>query len=384
MSAANPYALGRQERFAAKTETTFGTFIKPAGTDSMKVWQAKMDMKQERVNRGDKRQGRSQVERITRRKTGTWSVEKYLIPNGAAGSKPDDHALLLNCFGTETVNASTSVVYALNDGQSALGSMTLLNEVSSVFSQIGLGCGVESFNFKFSGGNEPMLTYEGFLADLVTTGYSTLNGNVTTSATIVVQTADQDNFAIDGLVKVGSNDNSGAGYHITNKSGPTLTLETTLSASSGDAVIPFYPTETTTGHPSNLITGSVTLDGTTVHVLEGSITVKNNHKVIDDEAYSAIATDFIPGFRDVSGTLKMRARRDYVIWLAHRQAFGTHALVITNGNTAGAEAVLNLPQIEFEFAPFEIPQSEEVTFELPFVGLASSDGAHDEITLTFQ
>lgn len=381
-----PHALGRQERLEVTQEATYGTFVKPVSANAMKVWQVKLHLDQERVNRGDKRQGRSQVERITRRKVGTFSVEKYLIPSGTAGTKPDDHYLWTNCYGVETVTGGTSVAYTLNDTQAGRASVSITNEVSGVLSQIGVGCNVDKHDVKWSGGTEPMITWSGSLSDLYTTGYSTLAANITSSNQAQVQAADIDDFQVGSLVSVGANNNAGAGYLVTaiNVSTHTLTLDATIaSSSSGDAVAPFIPAETTTGHPSNEIQGSVTIDGTNVKVLEGTISVSNNDKVINDEYGTAASTDVIPGYRDVTGTFKLRARRDTVIYLAHRQTFATHAAVVTFGTTAGLIATCSLPQIEFKFSDFEIPQSEEVTFELPWVALASADGAHDEISWSF-
>ena len=55
----------------------------------MKVLSAPMEFGQERTPRNDSRQTRSLLERITRGKTVSWSVQKYLIPNGSLGVQPD-------------------------------------------------------------------------------------------------------------------------------------------------------------------------------------------------------------------------------------------------------------------------------------------------------
>src|SRR3990167_3839709 len=102
MAIALDYALARQRRFFVSAETTIGTFVKPAATDAVKVLKANIGFQPTRKDRADSRQSRSTLARITGKTTVPFSIEKYLIPSGTAGTPPDDHLLLYAAIGAYT------------------------------------------------------------------------------------------------------------------------------------------------------------------------------------------------------------------------------------------------------------------------------------------
>ena len=125
----NPHGLGRNQRFFAKEEVTYGVYLKPAATDAIKVLSTAMEFGQARDPRTDTRQTRSVLEQITGKKTVPWSVEKHLIPSGTAGTPPDDHEMLLNAIGGAvgyTNTPATSDAYRLDAGQASLRSMSMV------------------------------------------------------------------------------------------------------------------------------------------------------------------------------------------------------------------------------------------------------------------
>ncbi len=66
--------------------------------------------------------------------------------------------------------------------------------------------------FKFGGGEEPKVSFSGEAKDHYLCWSDTLAENATTTTAITVTDARQ--FAIDMLIKVGTEDNSGAGFKI--------------------------------------------------------------------------------------------------------------------------------------------------------------------------
>jgi hypothetical protein len=195
---------------------------------------------------------------------------------------------------------------------------------------------------------------------------------------------DADAFEIGSVIAIASDDNSGAGYKVTNKSTTTLTLEDTASWSNSAAVTPFTAAEATVGSPSPGITGSVTLAGNSgIEIVAFEVTLKNNIKPMADEAFSAVVTDFIPGYREVTGSLTVRCAKDQALELGKRRAFGTRDLQVVSGSGTGKVCTIDLDDVEFQFSALDIPESEEVVITLPFIALASSATANDELTITF-
>lgn len=381
MGVATPHAVGRNQKFFAKAETTFATFAKPAATNALKVLKSEMSFKQERKDRMDARSSRSVLERITGKQEVTWSVEKYILPSGSAGTAPDDGDIWKNLLGVETVNASTSVVYTPSASQSALGSLSLVRHFNDVVMEALAGAVCESASVKLSGGDEPKVTFEGFAAKHIHTGYSTTSGALSGGeSSISIQSADVYNFENGSVIQVGTSTN----HEVTSGGGTsTLTLGTTISGaqSSGVAVAPYVPSETTAGSPIAGVLGSLTVDGTALLISSAEVNIKNNHKQVNDEAFYAYTTDYVPGFREVTGSLTVRARRDFVLYLGKRKAFTTRDLQLICGTTSGAKFKIDIDYAEFEFSALEAPEAEEVTFTLPFKALGSS--GEDEITVTF-
>ena len=153
----------------------------------------------------DSRTTRSLLERYSGKKTASWSSEHYIAPSGSAGTAPDVGVLIKAVMGTETVNASTSVVYTLSDSQTGLTSVSIVHHFNDVFMEACKGGWVDSMQISGKGGDAPRIKFDGGAADIVSTGTSTTNGS-TSGTTVTVQTADADNFDVDSVIKVGTAD----------------------------------------------------------------------------------------------------------------------------------------------------------------------------------
>ena len=385
-----PHALGRNQKFFVTPEVSFGTLVQPSTTDAMKVLASSFEFAQERVDRPDSRQTRSSLERITRRKSVSWSLTSFLLPSGAAGTAPDIGPLLKACMGEEVVVGGVSVAYNLLAGQTDLTSVGLTREMNGVIMEHIKGCWVESYTINVSGTDEPKITFEGGAADSVGTGPATatpaVDGSGTPVGTIIVGTDEATNFDVGSRIKVGGDDNGGAGFVVTavdtGADSIDITPDLTTDQTSDTSIIPFAPVETTAGSPISLITGSLDIDGTSVPITSLEITCKNNVKPLDDEAFSTEAvTDFIPGFREVSGNMNVRLRKDATILHNRRKLFSSNDIQIVIGSGAGKILTVDMNFAEFDFSGVEVPEAEEATFTLPFKALGSV--GEDELTLTW-
>jgi len=253
------------------------------------------------------------------------------------------------------------------------------------------GCYVNSMTLSIAAGEEPKLSFEGgssgtFIPTTTssTTGASTATVNGTGSGTTLdVQSGEAKNFKVGSVIKVGSDDNGGAGYKVTAISGDELTVEASITSyTDGDAVVPFAPAETVSGQPIAGILGSLTVDGSSFPITSFEVTVTNNMKAIEDEAYQAGTTDYVPGFRDVTGSLSIRCRRDLAIEIGKRPDFTNRNVVVTCGSATGATVTTTLARCQFQVSGVETPQSDEVVIPLEFKALASTAG-DNEITIAF-
>lgn len=387
MGQTTDHALGRSRKNFVKAEATFATFVKPAATDAIKTLRPiKFDAKQERVDREDNRNTRDVLERITKGVSVSWDLEAYLLPSGSAGTAPDLGPLLKIALGSETVSGGVSVTYGLNNVQ-ALGSVSLIEEMNTISYEAAAGAWVEEVGLKVSGKQEARLTFAGGAAKYGRTTYCTLASGVATAATSMTITSGEERaIQIGTVVKIGNDSNSSAGYEITamNYSTRVATFTPGLAGageSGGAAVTAFAPSETTAGSPTSPTLGSMTIDAVSVPVVEFEWNLKNGIKPIDDEAGQANVTDYIPGFREVSGTFTLRGRRDHLLHLGKRWSFSTRALIVAIGTAAGRILTVNVPTAEIEFAPTEGDPVEEIMMNFPWKALGSS--GEDSTTLVF-
>jgi hypothetical protein len=398
MGVSQLHALGRNRKFYVNEETTYidsenvaTAFVKPAGTDAAVILNASFTPAQERKVRDDARASRSALEQITGKKSATWSVESYVLPNGSAGTAPDLGPLFKGAMGTETVSGGTRVTYSLNTSQD-LGSFSLTQFFNETFMETLTGCYVNSMTISVAGGEEPKVTFEGESSGLyiptttspsaaqLTAGESTATVDGSgTGTSFDVHAGEGENFKPGSVISVGTDTD----LVVTAVSNDTITVDSSITFTDDDEVKPFAPTETVAGSPIAGILGSLTLAGNSLPITSFEVTVANNNKGISDEAFVAGTSDYVPGFRDVTGSLSIRCRRDLAIEIGKRLDFGTQAIVVTCGDTAGKKLIIEIDDAEFEVAAVDTPQSDEVVVPMNFRALATSAG-EDEIVIKFE
>lgn len=371
------HALGRNRKFLCAAESSAGTAATLAGTDAAKVLKSTMTLEQARDVRMDSRQTRSALERITGKGKVSWTVDAEIIPSGTAGTPPDLHPLLYAAFGAYTNIPATSDSYTLSDSQT-IRTCTLYHEFSGVMSEMATGAWVEECKVSGSGGDRPKLTMTGGAMGYVATGTSTLNGAMVGSTTMIVQTADAYSFGVGSLITIGTTD---AKVTVATAA-PSFTVTPSTSESNGATVVPWSPTETTTGTPLSQIAGTITINSVAFNLTAFEVTLKQNLKPNDDEALLQFASDVVPGWRDVTGSFTFRARKDRIATALKRQAHGQIAATIVIGSVAGKRCTLSLPTLELDYGVFDFPEADEAVFAVPFRAMGTSAGAN-EYSLTF-
>lgn len=381
MGVSTPHALSRQQLAYAVLEATPGTQQAIAGTDAFKMMEMTISKIIEQSDVEDTRLTRSYIERTREKGQITFSTKTHVRPSGTAGTPPDVHPLLKAAFGAYTNTPATSDVYSLSNTQ-VLDTLTIERQTSSVWQEIIRGAIVDRLTIDAQSGSRPSFTFEGRAMGYAHCGYSTLNGAIVASDQVIVQTADASKFQVGGIISIGGDDNGGAGYVITAISGATLTVDTTLSADDADPVVPFSPTQTTAGTPASGIVGSLTLDAVTYPIQGCNVVIDNQNVAFEDVALEQFFSDAVPGYRNITGSVQVKLRRDHGLLLGHRELTTTRALVLTLGATAsgGSRCQLSLPYVEYGYEPIDAAEGSMI-MNIPFKALGSS--GDDEATLTF-
>jgi hypothetical protein len=495
MGQAVPHAIGRFERFFAKKETTYGTFVQPtandtsAGEGEAKILTSAMSVVTDRQDRDDKRNTRSLQERVDGKNAVEASAEMYILPV-ASGTIPDAGATLKNWLGVENIRTFLTVVdytngaldtvtvtldgtptvltegtdfsavtdnnttatniataidgvtgysasatgavvtvlavdgsntstiatgdatawtatptadvrYSFSKAQDAHGSLSLTRHVPDasdndlgVVQEAVTGFAAQEGTISMSGGDIPTISVSGFGSTHIHTGASTLDGALSGSETQIT-VDDPDNFEVGSVFAIyrastGVLDNgTGDGYRVTVKAAGLLdvTPSIVLAADDADLVIPFVPADTTAGSPIPGIQATFNLGPTggsltALKVQSFEVTDANQHVPFDDEAGEQNVTDYHPGDRVVSGSITLRARRDFIVFLGTRKTFAVQDIQVLAGQSDGSQILIDVT-CELEFEALDIPQgAESAIITLPFRGLSSAGEGELAVTIT--
>lgn len=385
------HALGRAQAFFCMPQVTQGTMVRATGAGAFNALKLTTSYEQARVDRNDNRETAGLVSRISGMRKVTWDCEGYLIPSGAAGTAPDMQDLFQSVFGQETVNGGTSVVYSLSNTQAL--QLNTLQRVAypggaaqvPVMMETLIDAWVNEMKIAVSGADPVKVSFSGGAARLVQTLRTQLDGAMSSSATMVIDTTDATFIEVDSVVQVGSNTNTSTGYRVTADAAPSFTLEASLTAADNAVVAPFAPTPTLAGEPIAGILGSFTFGGATLPITACEVTVNNGLKPIEDQAFAVAVPDVIRGRRSVSGTFTMRVRADQLDALGIRKnsSFTVVDCALVLGSVAGSIVTIDMDRCELGFSGIEFPEDEEATVQVPFVCLEQSVTSGNAITLTF-
>lgn len=388
MGVSTLHAIARERKAYVEVESTFGTIVQPTAGGAFRTLALNCGSGEiARIDRMDNRSTRDLLERIEgNRAPVEWSIDKYLIPSGTAGTPPDDHLLWKAAFGTYANVGATSDTYTPTDTQGAQDSLTLVDQLSQVHSEHLAGAVVQQWKLSGSGGEPPKVGFSGIAKKHLLTGRSNLTAAFSSSTCTV---GDPSMFKVGSLVAVYQSDgvtsrdtNTGAGFPVVTITGSDVVVTgSPASTQIGDILVPFTPTPTVAGSPTPGINFSCTLGGTAVRLTQYEITLDNAHNPHSDEAGNQEFADYDEGYRKVSGKLTFRARQDWVKFLAERPEFNTVAIVLTLGTGAGKILTVTMSYCEYQYAQISKPEQGVAMFELPFVAKGSS-GA-DSISAVF-
>ena len=311
--------------------------------------------------------------------------------SGAVVTIVSDSGSLTLSSGDVAAWSATRIEYALRDTQSlkTLSAARVLhngNTTSPVAIQREdvTGVHINEIGFSGSGSEPPTMSFGGKGRRHIFTGTAATEGSVSGSASFTLEAGQGPNFEVDSIFKIGSDDNTGAGYAVTGVSTDTIT-STGASITAGDAtsVAPFYLAPTTAGSPIAGTVGSCTIDGTTYPITSYEVNVNNNYLAIEDEAFSERMTDAVPQYREITGTITVRARADFIAEIGRRKDKGNRAILITMGSTAGRRCVLSLPQVRFPPSGANVPLEGLADIPMAFRALDSAEGAADALLVQF-
>ena len=369
------FMLGREAEFYVRDEgatakPNFGANTQPAfarNTDAARVISTTMDFQLAREDRVDTRRSRSLFEKVLGKQTVSWSVETHMLPRSGS-DLPNIGPLIENAMGT-----LSTVTYSLAD---TLDTCQLMRLIPGSLREEIFGCWVEEFSISASGGDPVSMSFSGGAMEYALTGTGTTNA--TANSTTVTITGDAHQFQPGSRITIADQTSAPANGNIVSGSNSDTTTIVTAAANyaSSKAITPHTPAGTYTVHgvPVTGISGTVDFGGSGVGALSVTaleMTLTNNIKELGDEFGEKGTSSFIPGFRNISGSVTVRATSAALLQLTRRYKglrptiFETNggapvieqpSLVVKFGQTSGSIQVLTLPAIEIDFAAIEIPQ----------------------------
>lgn len=386
---AETLALQREELVWCAAESTAGTQVDPVAGDAiLPIAMCSVNQAVESLTDNQTRNSRSRFPNIRGiTKAGTFSIPIDIKPSGSLGSVPDCDTLMKSLMGTQTINASTSVVYTF--ANSALPTFTLWRKLGHTM-QVARGCVVNSASFSIAGNAIGTGTFEGLFFELAQASEDTVGvGGISDVATTLPVTNGK-NFHIPSGMYIYATINSLETVKITAVSGNNLTVTraqkgTTAVAHLAGVPITFWnPGTTETGSPVHGKSGAVTIDGSTTILLDVKIDVNNNVKVYEEEKNGLyVASSYgTPGKREVKASTKAYYRSSDNRHLADSLALTTFAMVVNLGDTAGRIVEYSAPTA-IKQSP-TLSGSEEAELAINWDCIAAVGSAESELTITFK
>jgi len=387
-------AIGRDVIVLAKEESTPGTAVFPSATDAIFLT-GEGSFRQVRnfIPDAQRRATFSKMERIkSRLAPGEWSFLTYIKPSGSQGTAPECGQLLKGLFGKEMVSAGQKVEYTLAGIDDTLPTFTIWFRLGhTVFCNA--GCVVNSGDITIKAGNDDDsiagITFGGYFMKQIRTGTDALSQDEILGAT-TIHVNNARKFMVGSIISIGSLNNSGSGYDVTDVdyANNTLTISPQLedAASEGDVVKGYLPTPTEVGEPVHGRLGYVTFDEgsnpVNTPIVAATIGMNNNIKMIEDEkADIDYPNDFIrTAEREVSLSVDCYFKKDVAARWYEVDAQAEKEIKIPAGDTAGKKLRFEFPKVQLDTP--ELSGAEEVVMTMPKAVLASSS-FEDEVKLVF-
>lgn len=375
--------LPREAACWMKAESTVGTPVLPAATDALAiVGAATLNQQASYTDSEEVANSRSVLDQARDLVgAGEWSLSTYIRPSGSAGTAPCEALLWKGLLGSEAVVGATSVTYS---PAIDLGSYTLVWRGSNV-ALYAIGATVNSLSLRSGTAGYVQCDWSGQFLQLAWAGESTLDGlhDGTGTPVSTVTVADGSQFAAGAFIQIGTDDNSSGGFRITAVSGNDLTITPSMTTSQADGLTVTYllPAHTLSGTPAEARNSAVTWAGASTKFREFALEVTNNNEVLTEEVTTDdYPDDYVPGVRNVSGSLSIVMRTDDLDHYTRGLADATIAVTYANSDGAGKICTVSLPYLS--------PRVPEIGEAGPAVGLsvgytALASSGEDEISVAF-
>lgn len=372
--------------YAAK-ETSYGTPRKITGTEAFRTISETFTPSEEREVRPDRSGSSDHADQYTGRKSAEWEITKLMLTSGAVTILPDDHFLWEAGFGNVSLG-TTAIEYVqatahttsltirrgVRGDQGIAGAAELQEHVS--------GAIVNRMEFTWGtqgNANLAQVSFSGPAKEWGFTGNTSISvgdlGLGTGHAGVV--TLDSIYQVTPGsVIKIGDTDTAGGSGALllsTNITNGTTSwggagVRTGHASHADDvAVMPYNPTESTSGDPIHAKVGLFSLDGSATEIshLGGRITVEDNRSLLMDEVGEDSASQvYRNAKRDVTFSFEFLVKRNEVGDLIGGMYNNTASdIQLTLGNGTGQEITFVMPKCKYDMAPIDIGE-ESARFSL--------------------
>lgn len=278
-----------------------------------------------------------------RYEAGTASLPMLIKPR-ALGTAPDGSVLLKALFGRETIVGGTSVKYhPLRIGDLRQTVTLWIKDGHFVYRCLGWIPTRGTFPVRADNSEESLgrVNLEGSFAELKWTGTDEMAAAAAGAATALT-VKDAKKYSIDSYIKIGANDNAGAGYRVTaiNYGTNVLTITPGLTGAVAidELVTPWLPTGTENGVIVNGNLGAVTRGGSSLPLMSGEITFEFPVKVLNEEKNGQLfATRFAStNIRNVNANVTVLFDANAGKWWYDVRTGALGDLVCNWGDTAAA------------------------------------------------
>lgn len=308
---------------------------------------------------------------------GQFSLPIYLRPSGTAGTPPMGKFLYESLMGLETIVGSTSVTYS----QAKIKpSFTLwAKKGHTVF--FARGACVESGSLSLTNKGGSMMTCAGGFMQMGWAGTDEVVGAVSSSVSVIV--ADAKRFTAGGVVQIGTDTNSDAGYVIDsiNYATNTLTMAEAVSCDDEAVIKGFLPDLTPVGDVLENKDLTISFDGTS-KVLK-SLELAINSPVAwqtDEISANGYVSEYIEDRRQISVNPTALFREADLSYFYDALQNTQIAVIITISNGAGSICTINLPYTELEVPNIE---TSAPTISLAIAGVALGSSGEDSCSIVF-
>lgn len=277
----------------AKKETTFGVGVKPSATDQVLVT-GEVDPFQNLGFIADqqRRNTYSEISEFAGRyEPGELTLPIYVKPSGSAGTAPEGDVLFEALFGRKVTTGGVSVEYLplrLSDTRPSL--TVWVKKGHFVYMCWGTLINRGRFPLRADNSDEALSRCEfgGIFTELRWTGTDELGVAIAGPGPTTTFTAkDARKFTVGSFIKIGADDNSGAGFEVTavNYSTNVVTISPGISGSVDvDTLItPWLPAGTEAGEPVHGRLGSATRGGVSLPLLSAEVTYEHPLKLLNEE-----------------------------------------------------------------------------------------------------